>query len=384
MNIVTRYIFVTLAATLISSAVQAQTPDNLPGACSGYLVVDLRDGHTVASHNADRSFVPASTLKCVTLSAALSRLGPGYSFKTDIRYTGAILSDTIFGSLIVEGTGDPSVDSTICREIAEHGIAGVRGRVETNTGIPLVSPSVMKEDIGTDYGVGWSRFNYCNNRALINEEMLELPGELITDDLTSDLYNAGISVDGQLLAPADTMLLFTHTSCPLAELCRHMMYESDNLYAESIGRSLSPDSDISSAIDSIKTFLNGIGINQTGVKINDMSGLARTNLVTPRFMAALLSAMADDTDYVSCFPTAGRTGTVKRLLSKTRLEGRLRLKSGSMSGVLSYAGYMTDSNGRPTHAVVVIVNNATCKHSQIRQCIEKWLLNIFNVNVVTF
>lgn len=155
------------------------------------------------------------------------------------------------------------------------------------------------------------------------------------------------------------------------------MMESDNLYAESIGRAMSSTLDIDEAIGSIKSFLRSKGVDSTQVRIKDFSGLSRTNYLTPNTLASVLCSMATNSAFVKCFPVVGREGTVKRLLTQTRLQGRLRLKSGSMTGVLCYAGYKTDTSGHPTHVVVIMVNNTLCKHSVTKQYIEQWLLKNF-------
>lgn len=44
-------------------------------------------------------------------------------------------------------------------------------------------------------------------------------------------------------------------------------------------------------------------------------------------------------DFMSSLPLSGINGTVKKFLNNTRLQGKMRIKSGSMTGVRSYAGY---------------------------------------------
>lgn len=88
-------------------------------------------------------------------------------------------------------------------------------------------------------------------------------------------------------------------------------------------------------------------------------------------------AQSDDCmTYAGLFPKAGKEGTVKRLLAGTRLAGRLAVKSGSMGGVHCYAGYLLDNAGKPSHTVVVMVNNFFCNRTQLRKSIERYLLNI--------
>ena len=68
---------------------------------------------------------------------------------------------------------------------------------------------------------------------------------------------------------------------------------------------------------------------------------------------------------------------MKKLLRDTRLAGRIVLKSGSMKGVLCYAGYRIADDGRPTHAIVVMVNSHSCPTARLRNAIGDFLLREF-------
>ena len=65
----------------------------------GVLAVDEK-GKVLFSHQADKSFMPASTLKVATALAALAILGENYRYKTDFFVDGS-------GNLYVKGYGDP-------------------------------------------------------------------------------------------------------------------------------------------------------------------------------------------------------------------------------------------------------------------------------------
>lgn len=350
---------------------------SLHGAHIGYAVINLGTGQMTHAQNARELFVPASTLKCVAAAAALDRLGSDYTFQTEINTVGSIKADTLVGNLVILPAGDPSLDHNLCTSIKDLGISHITGEVIVRTSESEINPTIMMEDIGTEYGVGWSTFNYVGNRALVNDSMWVFPVQYIIDDMIADLAIEGISTGNLAVDDTDVSISIVHESRPLNALCRHMLHESDNLYAQSIGRAMSPALNLNGAIDSINGWIKSSRLPDKSLKMVDMSGLARTNLVTPEFLAQLLKRMASNRDYVDCFPRAGREGTVKRLLKKTRLEGGFALKSGSMSGILAYAGYKIDTSGRPTHAVVVMINNSLLPISQVKRAIEQWLLEIF-------
>ena len=68
----------------------------------GIQVVDLKTGAALYSRNADRLFLPASTMKLFTAALALEKLGPEYRMTTKLVRAPS-------GDLILIGSGDPSM-----------------------------------------------------------------------------------------------------------------------------------------------------------------------------------------------------------------------------------------------------------------------------------
>lgn len=59
----------------------------------------------------ERLLTPASVTKLFTAASALTSQGAGYSFETKLYYVGTLQADTLYGFLLVKGSGDPSIDS---------------------------------------------------------------------------------------------------------------------------------------------------------------------------------------------------------------------------------------------------------------------------------
>jgi len=82
------------------------------GAFFGIAVTDLRTGRTLYQLNAGRLFVPASNTKLFTTALALERLGPQFTFETEV--TAERPPDAagcIRGSLRLVGGGDPNLSA---------------------------------------------------------------------------------------------------------------------------------------------------------------------------------------------------------------------------------------------------------------------------------
>lgn len=78
----------------------------------GVCVIDVSSGKVLAKHEAERSIVPASSLKVLTTATALGILGPGYRFKTELQHDGTLGTDQqLDGNLYLKGYGDPTLGS---------------------------------------------------------------------------------------------------------------------------------------------------------------------------------------------------------------------------------------------------------------------------------
>lgn len=208
------------------------------------------------------------------------------------------------------------------------------------------------------------------------------PAAVFGAQLTNKLRGAGISVgEAALTAATDAeTVIYTHASAPFGEIMRSLMVRSDNLFAEGMLRSLAPNGRRKDAINRERELWSSRGISTKCTIIQDGSGLSRSNRLSPRFIAEVLEYMAKSPQgmtYSGFFPRAGKDGTMRGMLAKSRLMGRIALKTGSVSSVQCYAGYKLDSANRPTHVIVVMVNGFFCPRAQVRKATERLLENTF-------
>lgn len=354
---------------------------------------DLDSHLRIASYQADSPITPASVMKCVT-TAALGQTMP-YSgrLSTKVYLCGTRDGDTFTGSILVEGAGDPSFGDNrhkdqsepldlITQALLKEGIKDVNGEIRIDDSLfsgPAVHPSWTASDAAQAYGTGVHAFNYAGNAS--GKKSISNPAAAFRNQLITRLKEAGISfTSSEQEAPkAKKKLLVAYASPQLETLMRSCMFRSDNLYAEAFMRlfGLSNGADGSPQMSAEMAMQHWEAKNfpTEGVEIVDGSGLSRDNSLTALFLGEVLEAMKDDPTYVSFFPLAGEEGTVRNFMKDTPLAGRLALKTGSMNGIQSYAGYLLDADYMPTHVVVVITNGMK-NRGQFREALSKYLLAV--------
>jgi D-alanyl-D-alanine carboxypeptidase/D-alanyl-D-alanine-endopeptidase (penicillin-binding protein 4) len=78
----------------------------------------------------------------------------------------------------------------------------------------------------------------------------------------------------------------------------------------------------------------------------------------------------------SCFynslPTAGVSGTLKNLCKNQAGQNRIKAKSGTMTRIKSYAGYVKTTSNKNL-AFAIVVNNSTYSRRELKSKIEQLL-----------
>ena len=185
---------------------------------------------------------------------------------------------------------------------------------------------------------------------------------------------------------SERKFLISSYSVSLMDIVRITNHVSHNLYADALLKTIGlkyRHEDAASSFDKgisiVKNHWAEKGLNISSLWMFDGSGLAVTNKLTASFICDLLGYMYNQSTSSNAFfvslPRAGIEGTVSNLLRDSNLKGNLRLKSGSMSRVRSYAGYYQKDD--KTYAIALIVNNFSCTQTQMRVYIEHLLLSMF-------
>ena len=180
-------------------------------------------------------------------------------------------------------------------------------------------------------------------------------------------------------------VLYVHQSRPLSDILREVNVESNNHYAEhlirTIGRNQSRDI-YSDALDEGIKYVNKYWTQQnvptTSLILHDGCGLAPQDAASPEFFCDLLSYMYNKSNYAKEFyatlPTAGLDGTLKNFMSKTKYNGKIHAKSGSIGGVQSFSGYLID--GDKKYVFTIMVNKFSGTRTAVRKSIEDFIVSL--------
>jgi D-alanyl-D-alanine carboxypeptidase/D-alanyl-D-alanine-endopeptidase (penicillin-binding protein 4) len=214
------------------------------------------------------------------------------------------------------------------------------------------------------------------------------PPLLLAEILTEKLTSAGISITGK---PSTTRLINEYTpsgqvfisridSPSLEDIIEVLNHESVNLYAEhlvkELGKHFSNDGSAAAGRVILYNFLKSAGIDTTGFFIEDGSGLSTLDAITTKGLTELLIYMKNKSRYASVFinslPAAGKEGTLKNYFHDPLFSSRMVAKSGSMTRVRSYSGYLKALSGKEM-AFSIIVNNYSTTPKYVVSGIEKIL-----------
>lgn len=147
-------------------------------------------------------------------------------------------------------------------------------------------------------------------------------------------------------APANAVEIAQISSRPISEWISYMLQVSDNTLAEALGRliSLNQRFDGSSATltNAFRSALATTGLDFTGVKIEDGSGLSRYNQVSPKLVNDLLTLVAKNEANLgqirAGLPVAGSPGSLSDRFAE--LTGKVTAKTGWIRSGYTMAGFL--------------------------------------------
>lgn len=140
-----------------------------PSGVSGWMVVDLDTGAVIDQSQANTGFAPASVAKLPTAAFALDALGPEYRFETRVLATGPVRGGEVQGDLVLQGGGDPELDSDallpLARSLGERGVSSVTGALLADgSALPQVAQITREQEVDAAYNPSVSGLNLNFNR----------------------------------------------------------------------------------------------------------------------------------------------------------------------------------------------------------------------------
>jgi D-alanyl-D-alanine carboxypeptidase/D-alanyl-D-alanine-endopeptidase (penicillin-binding protein 4) len=173
----------------------------------------------------------------------------------------------------------------------------------------------------------------------------------------------GKTIEGVM--PPDARLLAEHVARALPEVVRDINKPSDNTLARTVFLSLgsleadpaigshplpgSADTTYTRSDQAVRNWMRARGIDDSGLVLENGSGLSRLERISPLQMAGLLQAGLRSNwapEFQASMPIVAVDGTMRKRLKDSPAAGHARLKTGTLKNVVALAGYVPDANGR--------------------------------------
>ena len=338
-------------------------------------VLGGRDGATYTDDTGGGgTFMPASTMKVLTSTAALATLGPDHTFTTSVVRQGSTLTlvgggDPLLERAPVDGDYPDAADTTTLARATAAALrerAGRGGPVRLAYDDSLFSgPSqnpfwradYVPDDIVTPITALWVDEGLSPDHTYRFED----PSRAAADVFATELRSAGVKVVGTPVArraPGGATELASVESPPLSQVVEHVLGVSDNegaeVLAHHVGLADGDEGSFAGGVRGVRRTLAGLGVPLDGAVIRDGSGLSRDNRLSAGTLLGVLRAAGDPGSpelraALTGLPVAGFTGSLAYRFDTAPEAGvgRVRAKTGSLGGVRSLAGTALDQNGTP-------------------------------------
>jgi D-alanyl-D-alanine carboxypeptidase/D-alanyl-D-alanine-endopeptidase (penicillin-binding protein 4) len=342
-------------------------------------VVDVLTGEHLTRLGETTPRTPASTLKLLTASAALTALDPETTLPTRA-VRGAAPDDVVLVGggdiLLAAGKGDPGAVNghagladlarATAASLADAGVRRVTVHVDDSL---FTGPATSPRWRGTDVGAGFVApvhpvaVDAGRTRSGKYAPRTGDPAQAAGDAFAEALRAAGVDVRGEVSRAAaprggDGDVLGEVRSAAVGDLVEYALTESDNTVSEVLGRLVALEAgqpaSFAGAGPAIVSAVGSLGVPVGGAVLSDASGLGDGSRVAPVTLTAILATAAspdhpDLRPVLTGLPVAGVSGTLLDrfdLRDQRPAAGVVRAKTGSLSGVSSLAGTVVDADGR--------------------------------------
>jgi serine-type D-Ala-D-Ala carboxypeptidase/endopeptidase (penicillin-binding protein 4) len=326
---------------------------------------------------------PASNMKLTTTAAALGVIGSGTRLTTNVYMTGSLTGGTLTGSLWLVGGGDPSLSTGKFAKKAYGGVAGhitdlaaaVRAAGITHVTGRVFGDESLFDSVRT--GPLWkaSYWRDCPpiSALSVNKSLHAFglpysypsPAQRAAEVLRGALAARGVLADHDPRVypmPSTATFVASEPSPRMYRLVLQMNRPSDNFFAEVLNKRIATEAGRAGTTyngrRATRAYLESLGIDLTGSKLYDGSGLSTGDRLSARQILAVLRR-ASFQSYAGAFrnslPVAGVNGTLSHRMRTGPAYGNAQAKTGTLDDASTLSGYVRTANG---HQIVfsILIN----------------------------
>jgi serine-type D-Ala-D-Ala carboxypeptidase/endopeptidase (penicillin-binding protein 4) len=344
-------------------------------------VVDIESGTVLVNRNGDSLTTPASTVKIVTAVTALATLGPSH------RFTTKALAGAAPGEVVLVGGGDVTLGAGANGTYPDAAkLTDLADQVKKSFGDSKPTKVSFDASIFADPAVGpWDGDIPTNGVVAPITGLMTDGGRVDPTDRDGQatrvaqpdvsaaqafatLLQVPTSAVARASAPAGAKELGTVQSAPLNRIVESMLAISDNVIAESLARHVAikrgQPPTFAGGATAQRDAIGELGLPSAELAINDASGLAHSDKVSPSTLTDIvtLAAKADRPQFrpiLTGLPVSAYNGTLGvrfRKGASTAAAGVVRAKTGTLRSVSSLAGEVFTADGRQL-AFAVLADN---------------------------
>ena len=340
------------------------------------VVLNAETGEVLYDRDANKPAATASVMKTLSAAAALMTLGPNY------RATTTVTADPVSNTTIaLIGGGDVTLSKTrpgaqsVYRDAPKLSnlATQVRAWAERN-GVIEINEIILDSTkfSGSPWESSWKRRDQADGwisevTALQADGDRKRPADFTSSRTGQPVLSAGEAFKKELgalaanavlvesAAPAEFVEIGSVQSQPMSRWITHILQTSENIETEMLAKLVSVDLGFDGSFESLdsafKRALGTTGLDFTGVRIRDASGLSQLNMVPPKFMAELMrlvnAEFADFGQIKRSLPIAGESGTLGGRFKGDIKDatGQILAKNGYIIGVHTLNGIINAQDG---------------------------------------
>ena len=255
-----------------------------------------------------------------------------------------------------------------------------------------LTSTLITSDNSTIYGAPHSNLRGIRGEIPANREEFIVkgdipnPGLLLAEQFQDKLIENGIDIhqfpSDIVPKTANRRVILVQESPPLSEIIKETNVNSNNGYCEQIFRYLALQKNAvatsNGAVKVVRSFWKSKGLPVEQLFMYDGCGLSPEDAVSSQFLVDLLVYMQTISPnreaFFNSLPVAGKSGTLTNFLERTALQGKVHAKSGTISRVKCYAGYIDLK--RKNYVFAIMVNNPNGTSKAVIRKMEELLLSI--------